>query len=371
MTPILTLGSLYVTPYSLMILAGVLAGLILVWRNKSVRPLLPAVILGALIFGHLVWVLFCPFDYEAAEGKLHMILRPWQGGYTLYGALLGGALGALIAGKLSGVKWLDALDALAPGACAVIIFARIGEVFTGEGLGRAAEVEWTHFFPLSVCAYQDEFFEEWNYVVWFWEALAALILLIILLTRRNRAPRGHQTALFLTVLGTTQILLEQMRRDHYLRLIVFVRVSQLAALATLIALLVTLFMRRRPGRARIVWSSAAFVCAGLAIMAAEFLFDKTEYLPWLNIAMAAAAVSCTGMLWVWRKRKGILPAVLVCAIAAALMIVYNLNDWNDFDPEPIDSLIRFALLYGAMAVNLLTLALTIRLNLKESRADQA
>ena len=76
MTPILTLGSLYVTPYSLMILAGVLAGLILVWRNKSVRPLLPAVILGALIFGHLVWVLFCPFDYEAAEGKLHMILRP-------------------------------------------------------------------------------------------------------------------------------------------------------------------------------------------------------------------------------------------------------------------------------------------------------
>ena len=49
MTPLLTLGPLYVTPYSLTILAGVLAGLLLVWRKKAVRPLLPAVILGALL----------------------------------------------------------------------------------------------------------------------------------------------------------------------------------------------------------------------------------------------------------------------------------------------------------------------------------
>ena len=278
--------------------------------------------------------------------------------------MLGGALGALAAGKASGVKWLDALDTLAPGACAVIVFARIGELFTGEGLGRAAEVEWTHFFPLSVCTDWD--FEEWNYIVWFWEALAALILLILLLRCRSTASRGHQAALFVTVLGTTQILLEQMRRDHYLRLIVFVRVSQLAALATLIALLVTLFVRHKPETTKIVWSSAAFVCAGLAIMAAEFLFDKLEYLPWLNIAMAAAAFSCAGMLWVWRKKKGILPAAAICIAAAVLMIVYNLNDWNDFDPEPIDSLIRFALLYGAMAINLISIGLTIRLNLKKT-----
>ena len=104
MKPLLTLGPLYVTPYSLTILAGVLAGLLLVWRNKAVRPLLPAVILGALLLGHVCWCLFCPPDLEAAEGIFFMMLRPWQGGYTLYGALLGGALGALIAGKAAKVK---------------------------------------------------------------------------------------------------------------------------------------------------------------------------------------------------------------------------------------------------------------------------
>ena len=367
MTPILSVGNLYITPYSLMILAGVLVGILLVWRKPAISPLLPAVILGALLFGHLFWVLFCPYDFEAAEGKLYMILRPWEGGYTLYGALLGGALGALIAGKVAGVKWIDALDALAPGACAVICFARIGELFTGEGIGRFAEVEWTQFFPLAVCTDAD--FGEWKYVVWFWEALAALILLLFLLKRERRAPRGHQTVLFLTVLGTTQILFEQMRRDNYLRLIVFVPVNQLAALATLIALLVVLLVRRKPGRAKTVWSIAAFVFAALAVMAAEFLFDKIEYLPWMNAAVAASVVSFAGMQWVWRKQKGILPAVVFCCVAAALLITYNLNDWNDFDPEPADTMFRFALLYGIMAVNLVSVGLTIRLNLKEPSAD--
>ena len=87
MTPLFTVGALNVTPYSLMILLGALSGAALSLRKKEIRPLLPAVILGALFFGHLFWVLFCPYDYEAAEGKLYMILRPWQGGYTLYGAL--------------------------------------------------------------------------------------------------------------------------------------------------------------------------------------------------------------------------------------------------------------------------------------------
>ena len=95
MNPFWTEGPLSVTPYSLMIFLGALAGAALSLRKKHIRPLLPAVILGALVFGHAVWVLFCPYDLEAAEGKLYMLLRPWEGGYTLYGALLGGALGAL------------------------------------------------------------------------------------------------------------------------------------------------------------------------------------------------------------------------------------------------------------------------------------
>ena len=363
MTPLLSIGALNVTPYSLMILLGALAGTALSLRRKKIRPLLPAVILGALVFGHIVWVLFCPYDYEAPEGKLYMVLRPWEGGYTIYGALLGGALGALVAGKLAGVRWLDALDALAPGACAVIVFARIGEVFTGEGIGRGAEVDWTHFFPFSVCVYRDEYFEEWRYVVWFWEALAALILLVLLLKNEKKAPRGHQTALFLTFLGATQILLEQMRRDTYLRLIVFVRLNQLAALTTLIAVLVVLLVKNRPGIAKVSWCLATLVLASLADMASEFVFDKYEYAFWLFLSMPLAAAACAGMLWVWKKKAGLPPALVICAVTAVLLIAYGTRTWDEFELEPAEDMLRFAILYGTMAVDLTCIALAIRLNL--------
>ena len=368
MTPILTLGPFCVTPYSLTILAGVLAGLLLVWRKKAVRPLLPAVILGALLLGHICWTLFCPPDLETAEGVFFMMFRPWQGGYTLYGALLGGALGALIAGKISGVKWLDALDALTPGACAVIVFARIGELFTGEGHGRWAEMDWTHFFPLSL---YDDVYGEWNYNVWFWEALAALILLVVLLRRERRMlPRGHRTAVFLTVLGTTQILLEQMRRDNYLRLIIFVRVNQLAALLTLIIVLAVLLIRYKPGKAVVILSLVVFVLAGLADMASEFVFDKYEYAPYLFISMPLAAAAFAVLMLVRKKKQGILPAVLICTVTAALLIGYASKDWNDIEITPELDMIRFAILYATMTVDLLCIGLTIRLNLKSEETPE-
>ena len=344
MTPLWTIGSLNVTPYSLMILLGALAGTGLSLRKKQIRPLLPAVILGALILGHAVWVLFCPFDLEAAEGKGYMLLHIWEGGYTLYGALLGGALGALIAGKLAGVRWLDALDALAPGACAALFFARIGEAFTGEGIGRGAEVEWTHF--------------------------AALILLFVLLKHEKKTIPGHQTAIFLTVLGTTQILLEQMRRDNYLRLIVFVRFNQLAALATLITVLVVLLVRHKPGRAKVFWCLATLVLASLADMASEFVFDKYEYAPWLYLSMPLAALSCSAMLWVWKQKKGLAPAVAICAVTAALLIGYASRSWDEFELDPVDDMLRFGILYATMAVDLICIGLAIRLNRKQAALEK-
>ena len=370
MTPLWTIGSVNVTPYSLMILLGALAGTALSLRKKQLRPLLPAVILGALVFGHLMWVLFCPYDLEAAEGKGYMILHIWEGGYTIYGALLGGALGALIAGKLSGVKWMDALDALAPGACVAIFFARVGEYFTGEGIGRLTEVEWTHFFPLSLCTYHDEFdpsFDEWRYAIWFWEALVALILLFILLKRERKSLPGHQTAVFLTVLGTTQILLEQMRRDFYLRLIVFVRINQLAAIATLIAVLIVLLVRNKPGAGKIICCLVTLVLASLADMASECVFDKYEYVSWLYLSMPFAAAACAVMLFVWRKKKALLPALLICAATAALLIAYSSRSWDEFEPEPIDDMIRNAILYGTMAVDMICIGLAVCLNLEADK----
>ncbi|MER1994394.1 MAG: hypothetical protein ABS897_10190, partial [Eubacteriales bacterium] len=211
----------------------------------------------------------------------------------------------------------------------------------------------------------DDFYEEWRYLVWFWEALVALILLIVLLRMERKAPRGHRTAVFLTVLGTTQILLEQMRRDNYLRLIIFVRVNQLAALITLIIVLAVLLIRYRPGKTAVILSLAVLVLAGLADMASEFVFDKFEYAPYLYLSMPLAAAAFAALMLTQKKKHGILPAVLVCAATAALLIAYASKDWNEIEITPELDMIRFAILYATMAVDLLCIGLTIRLNRKQ------
>ena len=192
-------------------------------------------------------------------------------------------------------------------------------------------------------------------------------MLIVLLKRERKSlPRGHQTAVFLTILGTTQILLEQMRRDNYLRLIIFVRVNQLAAIITLVIVLVALLVRYKPCKATVFGSLAVLVLASLADMASEFVFDKYEYAPFLFISMPLAAAAFAGLMLTQKKKQGILPAALICIATAALLIGYAAKDWNNIEITPELDMIRFAILYATMAVDMLCIGLTIRLHLEEA-----
>ena len=68
---------------------------------------------------------------------------------------------------------------------------------------------------------------------------------------------------------------------------------------------------------------------------------------------------------VWKKKKGIIPALVICAATAALLIAYASRTWDEFELEPVDDMIRFAILYGTMAVDLICIGLAIRLNLAQ------
>ena len=143
MNTLLSIGPLNLTPYGLAVLTGVLAGVLLCLLNKKIFPLLPLTILGAVVLGHAFWVFLRLDGYMDEVSSFAFMFQPWLGGYTLYGALIGGALGALAGAKLSGIRPLEALDSLAPAACAVLFFCRIGEYYIepwGEGGTRYYKV---------------------------------------------------------------------------------------------------------------------------------------------------------------------------------------------------------------------------------------
>lgn len=352
MEPILTLGPLNVTPFSLMVFAGAVAGILLSLRKKENLAVLPFVLFGALLIGHMWWTFFCPPAYTAQDGVAAVMLRIWDGGYTLYGALFGGFLGAAVGAKLQKLDLVKVLDSLAPGACAALLFCRLGEYFSGQGFGESVENESLWFLPVSFCTYQDDSFQEWSYAVWAWEAIAALVLLAVLLIRAKKARRGEQIILFITGLGASQILLEQMRRDDFVRLNPFVRFSQIAALLSIIAVLVILIIRRKPAKKVIIASVAELVFASLSVAFAEFVFEKPKFIAGLYPSLIATVLGLGFLLWITRGKRSLFFSVPVALAAAALLAVHMAGQWEN----------DAWLLYGMMAVALIALSAVIYVN---------
>ena len=359
MEPIVTLGAFSITPYSLMMLAGTLAGVLLAARVKEARPILPWAVLGSILFGHWFW---CLFNMEETEEPLRMFFEFWRGGYTLYGAVAGGLLAAAIGAKALKTPLIRITDAMAPGAAAAIFFGRMGEYFSGAGFGSFVEKETARFFPLAYVTYQDEEYLEWSYAVWFWEALAALIILAILLGMLRQNRPGKLTAVFITLLGTSQILLEQFRRDNYVVTFnSFIRFSQVAAILSLLTVLI-LMMRRHSRQKACVWLSLLTVAlASATVMCAEFSFDKPWFDTWMRIGLIATAVSAAVMLTRFRGAAGRLPGGLMILTAVLLGLIHFISDWNS----------DVTLLYAAIAFSVTAIGITMFENMGNDHPEKA
>ncbi|MBQ6382797.1 MAG: prolipoprotein diacylglyceryl transferase [Clostridia bacterium] len=328
MTPVAEAGPFQITPYSLLIFLGALLGTALCIRKKEVRPLLPWVIGFALILGHICWCLLALDTYAGEEEPGLIYLMPWKGGYTLYGALAGGMLGAWIGARINKTDFAAALDALTPGAAAAICLGRLGEYFSGQGFGSIAENEGHQFFPLAYVTAREEDYLEWAYAVWFWEACAALIILAVLLAAFSGARRGSRTVFFLTALGLSQIWLEQFRADDYLRINEFVRFTQIAALIFLLGAWVFLIRDRKPKKAAVLWSLLTLIAAAGVVIAAEFVFDKPQHTLWLYIMTGVTAAVAAGLLIRTEPGTGRLPAALFAMTGLLLFLLHALGEWE-------------------------------------------
>ena len=234
------------------------------WRTALLS--VPLGVIGARLFHFLGNY----FYYE--EMGFAALLRLWDGGFALWGAVGGTALAALIAGKLNHVSVASLLDTLAAPAALTIGLSRFAEYFSGEGLGPYVEIEAFMRFPFAV--YRADY-EVWNWAVFILEGIAALVIFLVL--RSKKRPAGDTARLFLLLYSACQITLESLRRDHCLRWL-FVRVSQLTALIVILGLMAAAILRFRktrssikPGKTALSWLLVALFA--IIIVAIEFSFD--------------------------------------------------------------------------------------------------
>jgi len=299
------------SPYALLTWVGAIAALIVflicAGRTKVKGSAIAlTVVLGiplALLCARAYYVL-ARLDFFMSIGLNQFFrtddeeLRTWgaANGAAFWGAVGGAALGAWIAAKATKEKTGKIMDALAPGAALGIFFSRLGEYSIGEGIGPDVSVEGLCFFPIAVV---NEW-EEWRYSVFLLEAVVALVIFMLLVGDGRKKTDGYRARMFLILYASTQIVLESLRRDNFLRWL-FVRVSQVVAAVVLLFLVIAGIIRwtkkdpqARMPKGRVIACTAVFVLLAGVIILLEFAIDKSATLS-VGMAYLLETICCAGM----------------------------------------------------------------------------
>jgi prolipoprotein diacylglyceryl transferase len=189
-------------------------------------------------------------DWSAFSGHLGDIPLIQRGGLGIYGALLGGALGAAVGARRAGVPLLVVLDCAAPGVAFAQALGRFGNYFNQELFGGPTDLPWgleidPEHRPLQ---YLDD---TTFHPTFLYESLWNLLVMAVLLRvarHWRRHPPGYVLALYLALYSLGRFFVEGLRIDpaHEIGPL---RLNQVvAAVVFALALLVLARMRGRAPR---------------------------------------------------------------------------------------------------------------------------
>ncbi|MBP3630822.1 MAG: prolipoprotein diacylglyceryl transferase [Clostridia bacterium] len=165
--------------------------------------LVPLGIIGARLFSVL-------FD---SGQSITDFFRFRDGGMSIIGGLMGGALGLLIFCLIKKKNYLQMLDIMAPLVILAQAIGRWGNYFNQEVYGRVVTNESLQWFPLAV-----EVYGTWHYALFFYECILNLlgfVLLISLFTIKQR-KNGVIVASYLCFYGAVRFVLEGFRDETYI-----------------------------------------------------------------------------------------------------------------------------------------------------------
>lgn len=224
-----------------------------------------------------------PLSHFSAE----MLIRFDAGGFSMYGALLGAAAGCALAARWSGNGAPKLMDALAPCLMLFILIVRVAEWGGSLGLSRELTEERDPWLRETFLAADQDGYRYLR--VYLLEAVAALILLIILLADRKRRPAGNVMLRAMLLYGAVQTLMESLRYDQHMKF-GFVGVQHILSYAVLCLALVILILRRRrtEKKDRTAMTAAILIlpAAGISVLL-EFLIDRTSVSRYLLYAVYA------------------------------------------------------------------------------------
>ena len=249
------IGPLRIYMYALCIILGIiLAG---IWtakrlgrrggeRGATLDFLVWALVLG-IVGARLYHVATHWGDYFGPGKNVLEIFAFWNGGIAIFGSLIGGAVGVLIASRITGIRFWSFADALVPGLLLAQAVGRLGNWFNHELFGGPTTLPWgleiessNPAFPIGLP--EGTLFHPTFLYEALWNILGIIVLLAI--ERKWRPRWGKFFALYLIWYGIGRTFTESLRVDPSL-LFLGIRTNVLAAILAIIVGIVLLVVRSR------------------------------------------------------------------------------------------------------------------------------
>jgi prolipoprotein diacylglyceryl transferase len=213
-----------VQTYAICILIGIVVAAMWTSRRLTKRGAEPGVVLDIILWAvplgiigaRIYHVLTHPADYFFPGADLLKTLYIWEGGNAIFGALIGGAVGAYIGCRWSGVRFWSFADALAPALLLAQALGRLGNYFNQELFGLPTNLPWglqidpgNKAIPVGLpdnTLFQPLFLYEiiWNVIG---------IVVILWLERKFQLRWGKAFAVYLIWYGLGRSYLESIRID--------------------------------------------------------------------------------------------------------------------------------------------------------------
>ena len=228
MNPIaISLGSIEIRWYAILILTGFIIGMFLV-KKEAVRQNLEInkimdlcfyLVLVSIIGARIYYVIFKFSEYK---DNIIDIFKIWEGGLAIHGGIIAGIIFSYIYCKKNKIDFLKLTDIISPALILGQAIGRWGNFFNGEAFGSATTLSHLHHLHLpnfiikGMYLYSDTDLKfAYRQPTFLYESIWCILgFIILLIIRRNKKIKpGQITATYFIIYGIERFFVEYLRTD--------------------------------------------------------------------------------------------------------------------------------------------------------------
>jgi prolipoprotein diacylglyceryl transferase len=274
------LGPITLHMYGLMLAIGVVVAARIADRRArrfglpegSISEIATVTVIAGVV-GARVYHLFTGFDWDKGIAGA---LKIWEGGLSIWGAVAGGAVGAIVMSRRKRLDTVLVLDAMAPGVAVAQAIGRWGNWWNQELFGRPTDLPW----GLEIDPGQrpvDYIARETFHPTFLYESLWCLGLFFFLswAERRFSFRRGQTFSLYVALYCIERFFMELLRVDPASELF-GVRFNALLAIVLAVIGSAAFVVLGRRGRPALVGSNGEEVAEGATAFAQDVGSNEVE-----------------------------------------------------------------------------------------------